>query len=524
MTAQILNQALLILASLAAIVVIAAHLPALAGNRATGPAGSGDPAVLLFEGEDLVDATEAAAALLPLPDADGGSLAAMIALLERRFPALGPTLDLAGDRGFTIDGLEEGERLLAERWAGFTRLTIAGGPADGGHDRLRLALLEDEVRCLRAIGEDSPQLIWKEDGTGRITWANRASLALADRVNPPAPGQVPEWPPAPLFADLPDPGDDGQATRIRRSVSLADASRPLSGPLWFDIIRIRRGTEVICFAVDATAKVAAEEARQTFVQTLARTFADLRTGLAVFDRQRRLALFNPALVDLTGLGADFLLQRPHVHSVLDRLRDMQMLPEPRNWRSWREQVAALEAEAEKGSYCENWVLPGGRTYRVSGRPHPDGALAFLFEDISDEISLSRRFRLEQETVQLLLDRLDQAIAVFSPGGTLMLCNARYAGIWGVPGGRLLDLTLGQEIARWRSASAPSPIWGQVAHLGAMDSDCREIAGTIRLGDGRALAARFACLAGGRICAEFSESARSDALSLVPGDAMAASGA
>ncbi len=175
-------------------------------------------------------------------------------------------------------------------------------------------------------------------------------------------------------------------------------------------------------------------------------------------------------------------------------------------------------------YYSYAVVDPRRTYRVSGRPHPDGALAFLFEDISDEISLSRRFRLEQETVQLLLDRLDQAIAVFSPGGTLMLCNARYAGIWGVPGGRLLDLTLGQEIARWRSASAPSPIWGQVAHLGAMDSDCREIAGTIRLGDGRALAARFACLAGGRICAEFSESARSDALSLVPGDAMAASGA
>jgi hypothetical protein len=42
----------------------------------------------------------------------------------------------------------------------------------------------------------------------------------------------------------------------------------------------------------------------------------------------------------------------------------------------------LEEEAASGLFEETWSLPGGQTYRVIGRPHPNGALAFMFEDIS----------------------------------------------------------------------------------------------------------------------------------------------
>ncbi|MAJ04508.1 MAG: hypothetical protein CMH03_07285, partial [Marinovum sp.] len=44
--------------------------------------------------------------------------------------------------------------------------------------------------------------------------------------------------------------------------------------------------------------------------TLGKTFAEMSVGLAVFDQNHRLVLFNPALIDLTLLGADFLSERP----------------------------------------------------------------------------------------------------------------------------------------------------------------------------------------------------------------------
>lgn len=69
--------------------------------------------------------------------------------------------------------------------------------------------------------------------------------------------------------------------------------------------------------------------RKNFVQTLTKTFATLSIGLVIFDRNRQLMLFNPALIDLTTLPADFLSARPNLLTVFDKLRDNQIMPEPK---------------------------------------------------------------------------------------------------------------------------------------------------------------------------------------------------
>ena len=161
-----------------------------------------------------------------------------------------------------------------------------------------------------------------------------------------------------------------------------------------------------------------------------KTFADLPTGLAIFDRERNLQLFNPALIDLTGLSAGFLTGRPTLFDFLDKLRDARMVPEPKDYRSWRQQMNNLEAAAATGHHVETWSLPGGQTYRVTGRPHPDGAVAFLFEDITSEISLTRKFRAELTLGAHVLDGLEDALAVFSPSGQMLLSNRSYVALWG----------------------------------------------------------------------------------------------
>lgn len=87
-------------------------------------------------------------------------------------------------------------------------------------------------------------------------------------------------------------------------------------------------------------------------------------------------LFNLALIDLTTLPADFLSARPNLLTVFDKLRDNQIMPEPKNYATWREKLAILVAAATEGTYTEIWNLPTGATFWISGRPHSDGALAF----------------------------------------------------------------------------------------------------------------------------------------------------
>jgi len=144
---------------------------------------------------------------------------------------------------------------------------------------------------------------------------------------------------------------------------------------------------------------------------------------------------------------------------LDRLRDEKMIPEPKNYTSWRDQISELEAAAEEGSYLETWLLPTGQTYRVTGKPHPDGAIAFLFEDVSDEISLTRKFRSQVDTFASVLDNIGTAIAVFSNSGSMIFANAAYRDLWGTQqDSALANSDFNEEINVWLASSAPSPVW------------------------------------------------------------------
>lgn len=375
-------------------------------------------------------------------------------------------------------------QIEAERQGDLLRLTLSDPAADTqapALDGLALTALETELTDLRQIAESLPILAWREDETGQITWANHAYLrqaiapGLPPRNQPPrsqpigaqagappeghsppdtpadyqpdAPPQAYPWPLPRLF-DL-APGLD-----LPRRVKLtpADSDRIF----WFDLAAQASGQGGrLIFAQPVDEAVRAETALRGFVQTLTKTFAHLPIGLAIFDRQRQLALFNPALVDLTTLPADFLSQRPTLFSLLDRLREARMIPEPRDYRGWRRQMVEIERGAASDQYEELWSLPSGLTYRVTGRPHPDGAVALLIEDITAEISLTRRFRAEIDLGQAVLDALPEALAIFHESGSLRLANAAYARIWqDDPGQSLGDLSLARALAQWQSRCLP----------------------------------------------------------------------
>jgi PAS domain-containing protein len=214
--------------------------------------------------------------------------------------------------------------------------------------------------CHRSALRSAPLPVWLRDTSGRVLWQNRAAEI------------IPEPDPHRLLATT-QPG----------RVALDDP------PRWYDISYVQHEQGQIIYANDVTASVRAEQSQREFVQTLARTFADLPTGLATFDRSRALTMFNPALTDLTGLDPVFLSNRPDIFDFFDRLRDRQVMPEPRSYATWRAQITAMIHAADVGQYQEVWSLVNGRTYRVTGRPHPNGAVAFLFADISDEVASTR---------------------------------------------------------------------------------------------------------------------------------------
>jgi PAS domain-containing protein len=494
------------LAMQAAAAFAAAALALLAVMRLDrrGPSGpasilgqTDDHVVFLFDGGDLVDATPAAHQLLDQTAFGTSDWTRLLAILTPRFPGIEERLEALPERG-TVQSADARGRLRAEMRGGLTRITLTdpqGEDAVPNLDPQSLDALERELSSLRALAGGVPALLWRQGPDGHVTWMNAGYLDAVRRLHGAAAAET--WPPPVIFGHLPA----ASSGRTMRRLSLPGAEpRQID---WYDCHATPLGGDTLYTAIDANAAVLAEgkllETRQSFT----RTFAELTIGLAIFDRARQLVIFNPALTELTGLAPDFLAARPTLFGFLDKLRERHMIPEPRDYPSWRRHLVDLEAAAVEGCYSETWSLPHGRVYKVIGRPHPDGAIAFLFEDVSAEVSLTRQFREQLEVGHSALDAIEDPIAIFSPGGILVLANEAYGEVWGGdPETSLSDIDVRQATRRWMERTAPTPVWGDLREFVTGATDRSEWSADVRLRDGRLLTCRVAPIAGGSTMVRF----------------------
>ena len=451
---------------------------------------------LQFEGRALVASDGGARRAFNESPPEGDDWDRAVGLLDPLFPNLDarrpPNVLPEGPMRSTLTG----DVLTVRRNGSLVTLAVEGAsastaPAEPDGDPT------PEAEAFRAAAQLLPFPVWMEDAAGGVSWANATYLALAADLHPDADDET--WPPPRLFDPTLVPPATREGTTARVPAGTADG-----GPQhWFDVHARRDGERTLYAASNADDAVRAETRLREFSRTLTKTFAQLAIGLAVFDPSRRLVLFNPALVDMTGLPAEALAARPTLVGFLDRLRERRIIPEPKDYASWRRKMAELEAAATEGDYAETWSLPGGQTYRVTGQPHPDGAVIFLFEDITAEISLTRRFRAELEMGQAVIDSLEDAVAVFTADGLLAMTNAAYVALWGHdPDTEPTRMSVAEATAVWLARSAPTPVWGDFRDFVHQGQNRVEWSADVTLRDGRALACRFAPIAGGATLARF----------------------
>lgn len=417
------------------------------------------PTVFVFRGRDLLDMSDSTGffdqRLNRAHHDDWDSVARQLSLRFAGFPKTPDDLTDGTTELTPFDTRDRGKLTLMR--AGDTiRLTLHGDPIDGisgsALHRMQTALIE--LSIMRKSLSHTPNPIYARASDGAILWANTAYMKLARDLGYQA-GTSESTPPE-LFEPL-AAQKGGHSLRRDCLTEPGGAAKH-----WYDVCAIDAGPRDIVFAVNVDAVVKAEIAQRNFVQTLTKTFAHLSIGLAIFNRDRQLVLFNPALVDLTELPVDFLSGRPTIRCFFDKLRETQMMPEPKNYSSWRERIGTLVAAAADGSFHETWSLPSGQTYRVTGRPHPDGAVAFLFEDISHEVSLTRSFRSELALGNAVLDQMDAAMAVFTADGVLAFSNSEFRKVWAFdPDSAFADTSITDALAIWRGKSAAHAPWDQV---------------------------------------------------------------
>ncbi len=464
------------------------HLPNLEQNNC----------VLLFESDELIDSSPSGSLMLSAMNLTNAPTKDILQRLDRSFKGIWRAFDMAQHTGTSLETIAndtEDNNVLLERWDNFTRLTFSGNQINTTINRYELDDYKSDAKRLQSLSENTPNPIWFEDSDGKTAWVNSSYLALvADTFGS---DETNLWPIRNLF-DLDRDDKTTGKQRIKLVHPTTDVAR------WFDVTTHDCEFGTAFFAVETTEIVRSNALRTDFLQTLTKTFASLSTGLAIFDKDRELILFNPALSDLVDLPFEFMASRPKLTSFLDRLRDDRILPEPKDYSAWRTQIAKLEIDAVNGTFNDNWELPDGRVFQVTGRPHPNGAIAFLFEDISAELSLTRQFKAGLEIAYGVIDTLNEALVVFTNSGNLAFSNKAYDQLCGLHDqSKIDDVTIHSATRQWQFLMKPTPIWGDIRDFAFQTSERSTWDGEVTHKNGRKYSIDVIPMVGGHTLIKFS---------------------
>lgn len=284
--------------------------------------------------------------------------------------------------------------------------------------------LRNSIANFESLLNAIEQPVWQRDGEGRLTWVNQAYCEAAEAISPDQViGEGREILPTLARQKI-------KATATAESPFHDTVSTAVRGArTFFDVVDVRSPAGSCGMAVDVSST---EELREELLRTLkshAETLDHLATPVAIFDRDRRLQFYNQAFCQMWELDQKFLDSRPDHSELLDKLRAAHKLPEELSWKAWKENTLSVYRSIE--TQTDIWHLPDGQTLRVIASAHPQGGATWVFENLTEQVSLETRYntllRVQGETI----DHLSEGVAVFGPDGRIQLSNPAFRALWGV---------------------------------------------------------------------------------------------
>jgi signal transduction histidine kinase len=280
------------------------------------------------------------------------------------------------------------------------------------------------MAALHSVLDSLPQPVWLRYHDGRLAWVNKA---YAEAVECRHPNEV-----IARNVELIERQD-------REQIARANDALPFRGRITAIMAGKRTQLEVIDartpFGSGGIGNDVSEiEALRTQLEaemaTHVRTLNELPIAVAIFDRKQHLRFNNAAYQKLWKLDPAVLAGNPAESEILDRLRAERLLPEQVDFRAWKQSVLDGYRKTETSEHL--WHLPDGRILRVVASPAPDGGLNYVYDDMTERVTLEAQFKALSRVQSETLDNLKEAVAVFGSDGRLKLANAAFSTIWQMP--------------------------------------------------------------------------------------------
>ena len=357
----------------------------------------------------------AALGALLLPQ-DAAALAGLIHGLRAFGEEFSITLLTAdGGRALRLDGRRAVDAPFDVLWIA----DVSSETAIQSNTAIQLTATEVERDGLRAMVDALPFAMWRRGGYLRIAQANCAFVVTVEGG-----------------------GTDAGALEDRYGLELAQLSRatgrPQSESRNVVVGGARRLYEfhegptadgaVAGYALDVTQVEGVQQELASHIAAQSEVLENVYAAIAIYGADTRLKFYNRAYASLWDADPVWLDSEPTLGEELESQHDRRRLTEQVDFRAWKSDqqrlFASLVAPLEELVH-----LPDGRTLRRRTTSHQFGGLMTVYEDVTDSLTIERRYNTLIEVQRRTLDNLYEGIALIGADGRLKLCNSAYARLW-----------------------------------------------------------------------------------------------
>jgi signal transduction histidine kinase len=313
----------------------------------------------------------------------------------------------------------------------------------------------NELTALRNLADIVPLPLWRRNRNGRLTWVNAAYVKAVEAASQEAVlSSGIELLPSRTREAIRETQRAGGAYRDTATAVVAGDRRRLQ----VIDMPIAEGSAGCAIDLSELESLRGELAR--LAQSTTRTLDQLTAGVAVFDSNGGLLFHNAAFRTIWDISPDFLASGPDESALLDQLRAERKLPEQANYRDWRSRHLAGYRSAQPRE--ELWHLPDRRTLRMVAMPNGDGGLTYIYENVTERMSLESRLEALLQLQGETLDHLSEAVAVFGTDGRLRLFNPALVNMWKLSPARLrAEPHIGDIIADCQAIFAEKSPWEDI---------------------------------------------------------------
>ncbi len=198
----------------------------------------------------------------------------------------------------------------------------------------------------------------------------------------------------------------------------------------FSISEIPFASESFGYALDNTNLDEAIKNLDKVIAANGEVLESLPTAIAIFGQNTRLNFYNSAYKKMTGFDEAWLSSAPTYGEILEKKRVYRQLPEHADFQFYKtEQLGLFVSLLEQKQ--DMLYLPNGNVIRRCVTPHPIGGLIFMYDDISESISLQRENSTVLSVQKETINNLIEGVSVFGSDNRLKFINANMFKLWNI---------------------------------------------------------------------------------------------